>query len=144
MLDLFCLLWFHVYTSRMKPIGAAIALNHQVVWIVRHLTLTVYGDSIGIEGSGGGIILETTKVVVVTNGVELCVALESVNSTLALDCIGALNIVVIGEENLFSAVKLSPATDRFLRSVVPLYVNFHVTSFGVRFKLLHFCYIRRL
>lgn len=144
MLNLFSFLWCHVYTSRMKPIGAAIALNHQVIRIVRHLTLTVYGDSIGIKGSSGGIILETTKVIVVTNGVELCIALESVNSTLAIDCIGALNIMVIGEENLFDAVKLSPATDRFLRSIVPLYVNFDVTSFGVRFDLLHFSYIRRL
>lgn len=144
MLNLFSLLWRHVYTSRMKPIGAAIALNHQVIGIVRHLTLAVYGDSIGVECSSGRIILETAKVIVVTNGVKLSIAFESVNSTLAFDCIGALYIVVIGEENLFGAVKLSPATDRFLWSVVPLYVNFNVGPFRIRFELFHFCYIRGL
>lgn len=111
MLNSFSFLWGHVYTSGMKPICAAFTLNHQVIRIVRHLTFTVHGNSIGIEGSSRRIILETTEKIVVANGIKLGIALEAVDRTLAFNCVGALNVVVIGEENLLGTVKLTTAAD---------------------------------
>lgn len=55
----------------------------------------IHGDSVGIESSGGGIVLETTEEVVVPDGIELGVALEGVDRTLGLNGIGALCVVVI-------------------------------------------------
>jgi len=59
-----------------------------------------HSNSIRIESTGGGIVLETTEEIVVPNGIQFGVALEAVNRTLTFDCVGALNIEVIREENL--------------------------------------------
>ena len=68
-----------------------------------------HNNSIRIEGAGGGIVLKTTEEIVVSDSIELRVALEAVDRTLGFDCVGALNIEVIGEENLLGAVKLAVA-----------------------------------
>ena len=68
-----------------------------------------HSNSIRIEGAGGGIVLKTTEEIVVSDSIELRVALEAVDRTLGFDCVGALNIEVIGEENLLGAVKLAVA-----------------------------------
>lgn len=96
----------------------------------------IHGDTIGIEGAGGGIVLETAKEVVVADGVELGVALEAVNSTLALYSIGALNIVVVGEEHLLGSVELTAAADGLLRPVVPADVDLDVCPAAVGFDPL--------
>ena len=70
-----------------------------------------HGNSIRIEGAGGGIVLKTTEEIVVSDSIELRVALEAVDRTLGFDCVGTLNIEVIGEENLLGAVKLASTAD---------------------------------
>lgn len=57
-------------------------------------------NSVRIEGTCGGIVLKPTEEIIVTNGIQFCVALEAVDRTLAFDCVGALNIKVIREKNL--------------------------------------------
>ena len=61
-------------------------------------------NSIRIEGAGG-------REIVIFDSIELRVALEAVDRTLGFDCVGALNIEVIGEENLLGAVKLASTAD---------------------------------
>jgi len=70
-----------------------------------------HGNSIRIEGTGGGIVLKPTEEIVVPNSIQFCVALEAVDRTLAFDCVGALNIKVIREENFLRAMKLAATTD---------------------------------
>lgn len=144
MFKFFGILGCHFYTCRMKPITAALALNHEVIWIIRHLTFTIHGNSIGIEGSGRGIVLESAKEVFITNSVELGVALEAVDRTLSFYGVGALYIIVVGEEDLLGAMELPPATDRLFRTVVPPDVNFHVASPAIRLDLLNSGNVRRL
>lgn len=100
--------------------------------------------AIGSEVSGGRMILKTTEEIVVANVIEWCIALESVNLTLAFDCIRALNITVIGNEYFCASVKWLFAVFWFLRPVVPPDVNFHVASVVVGYDLIHFCYVRWL
>ena len=76
------------------------------------------------SSTGGG--LETVEEVVVADGVELGVALEAVDRTLALVGVGALQVVVVGEEDLLGAKELLLATTRLLRLVVPSDVDLHV------------------
>lgn len=104
----------------------------------------VHSDTVRIESSGWGIILETTEEVVVPNSVELGIALEGVHRTLSLDGVGALNVVVIGEKHLLGAVKLSPAANRLLRPIVPAHVHLHVGAAAVRLDPLDFRHVRRL
>lgn len=104
----------------------------------------LHSNSVRVEGPCWGIIFEATEEVIVAYGIEFCVALETVNRTLALNCVGALNIIVIGEEDLLGAMELTTTTDRLLRSVVPSNMNFHVGSPAVGLDLLHSGYIRRL
>lgn len=106
--------------------------------------VNIHGDSVGIEGTSGGIILETTEEVVVSNSVELGISLESVHRALALYGVGALNVVVIGEKDLLGSVELSPAADRFLRPIVPPHVHLHVRSPTVRLDPLDLRHVRRL
>lgn len=61
-------------------------------------------NSIRIEGAGG-------REIVIFDSIELRVALEAVDRTLGFDCVGTLNIEVIGEENLLGAMKLAAAAD---------------------------------
>lgn len=100
-------------------------------------TFNLHGNSIGIEGSGTGIVLESAKEVFITNCVELGVALEAVDRTLGFYGVGALNIIVIGEEDLLGAMELPAATDRLFRTVVPPDVNFHVSPPAIRLDLLN-------
>lgn len=106
--------------------------------------VNIHGDSVGIEGASGGIILETTEEVVVSNSVELGISLEGVHRALALYGVGALNVVVIGEKELLGSVELPPAADRFLRPIVPLHVHLYVRSPTVRLDPLDLRHVRRL
>lgn len=121
----FSFLSSHLYTSRMEPIAASLTLNHQIVWVVGHLTLAIHGNAIGGEGASGRVILKTTEEIVVSDGIQLGVALEAVDRTLAFDCVGALDIEVVGEEQLLRPMELTAATDRLLRPVVPPHVHPH-------------------
>lgn len=104
----------------------------------------IHGDTIGIERAGGGVVLETAEEVVVTDGVELGVALEAVDCTLALDGVGALQVVVVGEEDLLGAVELPSAADRLLRTVVPSHEDLHVGPAPVRLDPLDLRHVGRL
>lgn len=104
----------------------------------------IHGDTIGIERAGGGVVLETAEEVVVADGVELGVALEAVDRTLALDGVGALQVEVVGEEDLLGAVELPPAADRFLRPVVPSHVDLHVGPAPVRLDPFDLRHVGRL
>lgn len=106
--------------------------------------VNIHGDPVGIKGTSGGIILETTEEVVVSNSVELGISLEGVHRALALYGVGALNVVVIGEKDLLGSVELSPAADRFLRPIVPAHVHLHVRSPTVRLDPLDLRHVRRL
>lgn len=86
----------------------------------------VHGNSIGIESTSGRIVLETAEEIVVADGVEFGIALEAVNSTLALYSISALNIIVIGEEYFLGSMELTAAADGLFRPVVPANVNLDV------------------
>ena len=70
-----------------------------------------HNNSIRIEGASEGIVLKSIEEIVVSDSIELRVALEAVDRTPGFDCVGALNIEVIGEENLLGAVKLAVAAD---------------------------------
>ena len=76
--------------------------------------------------AGGGVVLETVEEVVIAHGVELGVALEAMDRTLALDGVNALQVVVVGEEDLLGVEELPPAADRLLRPVVSSYIDLHV------------------
>uniref|UniRef100_A0A2P2LDH5 Uncharacterized protein n=1 Tax=Rhizophora mucronata TaxID=61149 RepID=A0A2P2LDH5_RHIMU len=128
----------------MKPVTAAFTLNHEVIWIVWHLAFAIHSNSIGIESASSRIVLETAEEVVVSDGVKLRVALETVHRTLALDSVGALYIVVIGEEYFLGAVELAATADRLLRPVVPPDVDLDVGSSDVRFDRLDLCHVGRL
>jgi hypothetical protein len=99
----------------------------------------IHGDTIGIERAGGGVVLKMAEEVVVADGVELGVALEAVDRTLALDGVGALQVVVVGEEDLLGAVELLPAADRLLRPI-----DLHVCPAPVRLDPLDLRHVGRL
>ena len=76
-----------------------------------------HSNSIRIEGAGGGIVLKTTEEIVVSDSIELRVALEAVERTSSFNCVGALKIEVIGEENLLRVVKLAVAIKKTNRNL---------------------------
>lgn len=106
--------------------------------------VNIHGNSVRIEGTSSRIILETTKEVVISNSVELAITPKSMHSTLALYRISALNVVVVGEEDLLGSMKLSPAADGLLRPIVPPHVHLHVCSATVRLDPLDLRHVRRL
>lgn len=137
-------LWRHVYTSRVKPVTAALTLNHEVIRIVWHFTFTVHSNSVRIKCSGRRIVVKSAKEVFVPNSVEFGVALECVDRTLAFNCVGTLYISVIGHKKFLGAVKLTSAADRLLRTVVPPDVNPDVATSIVGLNLLNSSNVRRL
>lgn len=44
-----------------------------------------HSNSIRIESAGGGIVLEATEEIIITNGIKLGIALETVDYTLSFN-----------------------------------------------------------
>ncbi|KAE8100152.1 hypothetical protein FH972_018077 [Carpinus fangiana] len=84
------------------------------------------------SSAGGGVILEMAEEVVIANGVEFGVALKAVDRTLALDGVDALQVIVVGEDDLLGAEELPPAADLLLQLVVPSHIDLHVCPASIR------------
>lgn len=102
---------------------------------------SVHCDAIRGEGAGGRLILESAEEVLGPDIVELGVVLERVHDTLALDGVGALEVEVVGEEQLLGAVELPAAALGLLGAVVPAHPHPHAAA-AVSLHLLHPRHVR--
>lgn len=119
----------------MEPVLARLTLHHEIIWVVWHLALAVDSHTVRVERARGGVVVEAAEEVLRPDVVELGVLLEGVHDARFLDCVGALGVQVIGEEELLGAVELPPATLGLLGAVVPPHPDPHAAA-PVRLHLL--------
>jgi hypothetical protein len=104
---------------------------------------TVHGDTVRAECAGGGPVIKSAVEVLRPDVVELGVVLEGMDDTLALDGVRALHVVVVGNEQLLSAVERAPAALGLLRPVVPAHPHLNGPA-PVRLHPLHPRHVRRV
>lgn len=126
----------------MKPVFAALTLNHQVIRIVWHFTLAVDRNSIRVESSSSGVILEAAEEILIANSIKFGVALEGVDNALVLNSISALHVIVVREENLLGTMELASSSKRLLWPIVPAHSDLNIPTPAIGFNALYLCHIR--
>jgi hypothetical protein len=99
----------------------------------------VHCNAVRGEGPGCRLVLEPAEEVLGSATVDLDVVLEGVDDALALDGVGALQVEVVGEEELLGTVELAAAALGLLRAVVLAHPH---AAAPVGLHLLHPSHIR--
>jgi hypothetical protein len=142
-LDVFDVLRGQLHTFWVEPVFAVLALDHQVVWIVRHLTLAIHSNTIWRERSGTCIVVETTEVIICSYILQACVIFEGMNSTPILYSLRTAHVVVVRKKKLFGTMELPASTCRLFRSVVPAHLHSYVLCTIVKLDMLNSSHVWR-
>lgn len=143
MVQLFSLFYGHSHARWMEPVFTSFTLDHEVIWIVWHLTLAIHSNTVRGESSGGSLVFKAAEEVISTNIFKLCIVLEGVDGALAFNGVGTLDVIVVRKEEFLGPMKLPPTTLGLLRAVIPANMYLHVVSV-ISLYLLHTGNIRGL